>query len=170
MPWRGILYERRDGLTDDEFIVVVLERQLDVGTQWCGGNAEDDLVRKVPKQLTETVVVGLIDHDQSQILKLNALVVQSVVQRFDHGHEAPVIVFLVELLDFAVDDFVRNADFRQHAARLPAQFDAVRQNQYALARIQNVPLRQFGEDDRLSASCWQLEQQIVAVRKFPSAT
>ena len=47
-----------------------------------------------------------------------------------------------------------------------AQFDAVRQNQYALARIQNVPLRQFGEDDRLSASCWQLEQQIVAVRNF----
>ena len=161
-----LLYERRDGLTDDEFIVVVLERQLDVGTQWCGGNAEDDLVRKVPKQLTETVVVGLIDYDQSQVFKLNALVVQSVVQRFDHGHEAPVIVFLVELLDFAVDDFVRNADFRQHAARLPAQFDAVRQNQYALARIQNVPLRQFGEDDRLSASCWQLEQQIVAVRKF----
>ena len=80
-----LLYDE-DGLTDDEFIVVVLERQLDVGTQWCRGNAEDDLVRKVPEQLTETVVVGLIV-DQSQILKLNALVVQSVVQRFDHGHK-----------------------------------------------------------------------------------
>ena len=111
-----LLYERRNGLTDDEFIIVVLERQLDVGTQWSGGNAEDDLVRKVPEQLSETVVVGLIDYDQSQIFKLNALVVQSVVQRFHHGHEAPVIVFLVEFLDFAVDDFVRNADVRQHGS------------------------------------------------------
>ena len=118
------------------------------------------------KQLAETVVVGLIDDNKSQIFKLNALVVQSVVECFDHGHEAPVIVFLVEFLDFAVDDFVRNADVCQHTARLPAQFDAVRQDQNALARIQNVTLRQFGEDDRLSPSRWQLEQQIVAVRKF----
>ena len=50
------------------------------------------------KELAETVVVGLIDDDQSQIFKLNALVVQSVVQRFDHGYEAPVVVFFVEFL------------------------------------------------------------------------
>ena len=135
-----LLHERGNGFTDDELVVVVLQRKLDVGAQWCGGHAEDDLIRKVPKELAETVVVGLIDYDQAQIFEFNALVVQAVVERFDHGHEAPVIVLLIQFLDFTVDDFVRNADVRQHPARLSAQFNAVRQNQYTLARFEDVAL------------------------------
>lgn len=120
----------------------------------------------MPKELSETVVVCLIDDDQSQIFEFNALVVQAVVERFDHSDKAPVIVLFVEFLDLAVDDFVRNADIRQHPARLTTQFNAVRQNQYALARFQDVALGQFREDDRLPTPRWQLKQQVVAVWKL----
>ena len=37
---------------------------------------------------------------------------------------------------------------------------------YALARFQDVTLRQFGENDRLSATGWQLVQQVVIGPKF----
>ena len=144
-----------------------MKRELDVARQRRGRDTEDDLVFEVLEQLAEAVVVRFVNHDHPKVVKPNALVIQSVVECLHHGDVTPVVFPVLQVLDLTVDDFVGDTNLRQHVGGLTQQLDAVGQNQDTLARFQDVTLRQFRENDRFSATGWQLVQQVVIVRKLP---
>ena len=165
----AVFHQVADGFSHDQLGVVVVQRQLDVARQWRGRDAQQHLLAEVLEELAEAVVVGFVHHHQPQVLEPNPLVVEAVVQRFHHGHKAPVVAAVVEFLDLAVDDLVGDPDFRQHRGGLPQQFNAVGQNEHTLACLQDVPLGEFRKDHRLAASCGELVEEVVAFREFLNA-
>ena len=108
----------------------------------------------------------LVNDDQTQLLETDSFIVQPVVQRLDHCHKTPIVVFFFQFFDLAVDDFVGNADVREHPGRLSAQFNSVGEDQHPIARFEDVPLGEFRKNHGFPPSSGQLEQQIVILREF----
>ena len=134
-----------------------------------GRDPEQHLLVKVLEELSEAVVVRFVDHDQPQVFKADALVVQAVVERFHHRHVAPVFLAFFEFFDLAVDDFVGHPNLCEHGGGLAQKLDAVRQNEHALAGFQDVTLGEFRENHRLAAPGGKLVQQVVSGGKLAEA-
>ncbi len=77
-----------------------------------------------------------------------------------------MIVLLFEFFDFAIDDFVRDSNVREHPTCLSAQFNSVGEDEDPLARFEDVLLREFRKYHCLSSACGQLKQQVVPFRKL----
>jgi len=112
----------------------------------------------MPEEFSKAVVVGLVNDNQPQVFKFDPFVIESVIERLDHGDKTPMVIVLIQLFDLAVDDLVGDANFSKHSTRLTAKFDSVSQDQYAFSRLQDVSFRQFGKDDGFPTSSGQLEQ------------
>ena len=147
-----------------------MQREFDVARQGSGGHPKKDLLIEVLEQFSEAVVVRLIHHHEAQIVEPNAFVVEAVVQGLHHGHIAPVFLVVFELLDLAVNDFVGHPNLREHVGGLAQQFNAVGQNQNALAGFQDVALGQLGENHCFPAPRGQLVQEVVSRGKLPDAS
>ena len=119
------------------------------------------------EELTKAVVVGLVNHHQSQIVKHDVLVVEAVVEGLHHGDVAPVLLVLVEHLHLGVDDLVLDANVREHPAGLAEQLDAVGEDEDLLALLEDEALGEFAENDRLATSGGQLVKQVVVLGVLP---
>ena len=87
------------------------------------------------EQLAKAVVVGFVDDNQPHVVKDDVVVIEAVVEGFDHGDVAPVVFVLVQDLDFGIDDFVFDADVREHPAGLTQQFNPVGQDEDFLTAL-----------------------------------
>ncbi len=110
--------ERSDGFPYNELFVMVLHRELDVGTQRGCSNPEDDRLFEILEELSERIIMCLVDNYQTDPLQGDCFFLQAVVKGFHHGHKALEVFIFIQLLYLTVDDLVVNSETFEHARSL----------------------------------------------------
>ena len=147
-------------------LVIVLHGQFDVGAQRSGRYTQDRGLFEIFEQLSERVVVGLINDYQAYIVDFYFFFLKAVVQGFHHSHKAHIIILVVEFLHFTIDDFVGHAKPFEHFGGLLAQLDTVGKYHHLFSGLLDKSSCNLRKHNGFSSSCGQLVQDITARRKL----
>jgi hypothetical protein len=121
------------------------------------------------EKLSERIVVGLVDYNQTDIIQVCFVLFDSIVQGLNHGNKTGVFALVGHFLYTAVDNFVFDPEFGEHVGGLFAQFDSMRQDQYFVMIAVDVLPGNLRKDDCFSTASRQLVKQVVFAWVFLDA-
>ena len=121
------------------------------------------------EKLSERIVVGLVNDNQTDIIQIGFVLFDSIVQGLNHGDKTGVFALVGHFLDTAVNNFVLDSEFGEHVGGLFAQFDSMRQDQHLVVVAVDVLPGNLRKDDCFSTASRQLVKQVVLVWVFLDA-